>query len=65
MGNREANYSMVKLSVYNNLPAEHGEARGDNLAHQRGSVLPPGPQLVWNEGGAGGEACFGTKWPDR
>jgi len=46
MGNREANYSMVKLSVYNNLPAERGEARGDNLAHHRGSVLPPGPQLI-------------------
>jgi hypothetical protein len=46
MGNREANYSMVKLSVYNNLPAERGEARGDNMAHHRGSVLPPGPQLV-------------------
>jgi hypothetical protein len=46
MGNREANYSMVKLSVYNNLPAERGEAGGDNLAHQRGSVLPSGPQLI-------------------
>jgi hypothetical protein len=46
MGNREANYSMVKLIVYNNLHAEPGEARGDNLAHQRGSVLPPGPQLI-------------------
>jgi hypothetical protein len=36
MGNPEANYNMVKLIVYNNLHAERGGARGDNLAHQRG-----------------------------
>ena len=46
MGNRGANYSMVKLSVYNNLPAERGEARGDNLAHHQGFGAATGPQLI-------------------
>ena len=46
MGNREANYSMVKLISYNNLHGERGEAGGDNLAHSLGTVPPPGPQLI-------------------
>ena len=46
MGNREANYSVVKLSVYNNLREESGVAAGDNLAHPQGSIPPLGPQLI-------------------
>jgi hypothetical protein len=46
MGNHEADYSMVKLSIYNNLRGERGEARGDNLAHPRGPMPPRGPQLI-------------------
>jgi len=43
MGNREANYSVVKPRIYNNLPVKRGEVRGDNLAHPRGSMPLPGP----------------------
>jgi hypothetical protein len=46
MGNREANYSLGKLISYNNLHGERGEAGGDNLAHSRGPMPLPGPQLI-------------------
>jgi len=46
MGNHEANQSAVKLSIYNNLHGDRGEAGGDNLAHSRGPMPLPGPQLI-------------------
>jgi hypothetical protein len=38
MGNREANYSMVKLSVYNDLPVGGSGEQRDNLAQLVGSM---------------------------
>jgi hypothetical protein len=38
MGNREANHNMVKLSVYNDLPAGSGGEQRDNLAQLVGSM---------------------------
>jgi hypothetical protein len=38
MGNREANYSMVKLSVYNDLHMGSGGEQRDNLAQLVGSM---------------------------
>jgi hypothetical protein len=38
MGNHEANYSMVKLSVYNDLPVGSGGEQRDNLAQLVGSM---------------------------
>jgi len=46
MGNREANDSMVKFSIYNNLPKKLDTGRRDNLAHPQGSMPLRGPQLV-------------------
>jgi len=43
MGNREANYSMAKLSVYNDLRTGGGRNRRDNLAQRTGSTPPLGP----------------------
>ena len=46
MGNREANYSVVNLSSYNDLPVKRSDGRGDNLAHLPGSIPLPGLQLI-------------------
>jgi len=44
MGNREANYSMGKLNVYNDLHVGGGRVRRDNLAQRTG----PTPRSVRN-----------------
>src|ERR1700730_19143501 len=43
MGNREANYNMVKSRIYNDLPMDSGRERRDNLAHRTGSMPLPSP----------------------
>jgi hypothetical protein len=38
MGNHEANYNIVKLSVYNGLPIGDSGKQRDKLAQQMGSM---------------------------